>query len=236
VVEAVCLSIRAALQDRRFRYAHDLVAPSELPSTIIAYKVQQARWTLGATQCLTKYGRKIWHDPATPYTARVYALLSLSAYLTNVLVLVLLLVQWPMMILGVRPPGWLYLIGLAGLGQPLLFLLAQVHIHNDWPKRLKHFPTLLTVAIGISPSNTQALIQALLRRNFTFSRTPKGSGTSYTLAPNRMLLVELAFFAYSLGALLNAISIGNPRPVLFLGSALIGFGYVIFSTLRRQSG
>ena len=234
--EDLCLSIRASLRNWRFHYAHDVVAPAELPSTILAYKIQQARWTLGATQCLSKYGRRIWEDPLTSRTARVYALLSMSAYVTNALLLSLLLVQWPILIMQIRPPEWLYLVGLLGLGQPILFILAQISLYSRWTKRLLFFPALLTVSIGISPSNTRALIQAVSRRDFTFSRTPKGSGKSYPVVPGRMLVVESALFVYTLGALLTAVLIGNIGPILLLGSATIGFGYVIYHSLRAKIG
>lgn len=230
--EDLCLSIRAALRGWRFHYAHEVITPAELPSTIVAYKIQQARWSLGATQCLKKYGDTIWHDKAASLTARLYTLFAMSAYMTNVLVLLLLLIQLPMLLLESRPPEWLYLLGLIGLGQPILFVIGQVSLYKDWISRLRYLPALLVIAIGIAPSNAYAIARALFQHSFTFLRTPKGPAGSYEVKPGRMLVVELIFGVYSLAALLMAITVGNPGPVILLSSATVGFGYVAYLSLR----
>ena len=78
--EDLCLSTRAVLAGWRFHFAEDIVAPAELPSTMRAYKSQQARWATGATQCLTRYAAPIWQASGHAWLARLYALLSMSAY------------------------------------------------------------------------------------------------------------------------------------------------------------
>lgn len=233
VCEDLCLSTRAVLRGWRLHFANDVVAPAELPATILAYKTQQSRWTMGATQCLTKYGWAIWRADDKPLLARLYALFSMSAYLTNAFLLALLLVQLPLLLMGARPPSWLYVFSLLGLGQPILFVLAQQALYRDWPKRLRNFPTLLLIAIGITPSNTYAVIQALSRNEFTFARTPKGSSFSYRLSPSRMLLVEAAFLVYCVLTLCLALNLGNSGPVFLLSFGTLGFGYVLLLSIRE---
>jgi cellulose synthase/poly-beta-1,6-N-acetylglucosamine synthase-like glycosyltransferase len=234
VCEDLCLSTRAVLRGWQFYFANDVVAPAELPATILAYKTQQSRWTMGATQCLIKYGWAIWRANDQPLVARLYALLSMSAYLTNAFLLALLLVQLPLLLMGARPPGWLYVFSLLGFGQPLLFVLAQRALYSEWSKRLRYFPALLLIAIGISPSNTYAVIQALSRTEFTFARTPKGSPLSYRLSPTRMLIVEAAFFVYCVLTLILASIVGNSGPVLLLSFGTLGFGYVVLLSIRES--
>ena len=228
VCEDLCLSTRAVLGGWRFHFAHDLVAPAELPATILAYKTQQARWAMGATQCLTKYARSIWRAGQYPVIARLYALLSMAAYSTHALLLLLLLVQLPLLLMGQRLPSWFMLFSLLGLGQPILFVLAQQMLYRDWRKRLRHFPTLLLVAIGIAPSNTWAVLRALFARDFTFARTPKGPQRSYRLTTGRMLAAELILAVYSAVTLSLAVMTGNTAPVFLLTASLLGFGYVAF--------
>jgi hypothetical protein len=144
------------LRGWRFHFADDVVAPAELPATVLAYKNQQARWATGATQCLTKYAAPIWHAPEHSLLARLYALLSMSAYSTHLLLLLVLLVQLPLLLSGYRLPAWLILFSVLGLGQPLLFLLAQQVLYRDWPRRVRHMPALLLLAVGTAPSNTWA--------------------------------------------------------------------------------
>ena len=104
VCEDLCLSTRAVIRNWKFHFVPHVVAPAELPTTISAYKTQQARWTMGSTQCLLKYGKSIWQAPDKSLSARMYALLSMSAYLTNVMVLLLLLAQLPIVLVDARPP------------------------------------------------------------------------------------------------------------------------------------
>lgn len=236
--EDLCLSTRAVLAGWRLHFAADIVAPAELPQTILAYKTQQARWAMGATQCLTKYGRRIAHAAEQSPLARLYALLSLGAYATQGLLLLLLLVQLPLVLTGYRLPGWVLLFGPIGLGQPLLFIMAQQALHRDWPTRLAHLPALLLIAIGTAPSNSRAVLHALFGRRFTFARTPKGPKGSYRSAAGRMLWVELALMVYSAVTLAVALRAGITGPILLLTTTLLGFGYVAWlgiQELRRSS-
>lgn len=125
VCEDLCLSTRAVLCGWKFYFAADVVAPAELPPTITAYKAQQARWAMGGTQCLAKYAAPICLARQKPF-ARLYALVSMSGYFSNVLVMMLVLVQIPLLITGARLPAWLLPLGIVGLDN---------HCYSSWPKR-----------------------------------------------------------------------------------------------------
>lgn len=191
---------------------------------------------MGATQCLTKYAAPIWAAPGRSLLSRLYALLSMSAYSTHLLLLVLLLVQLPLALSGYRMPSWLAVFGLIGLGQPLLFVLAQQILYHDWPRRLRRLPTLLLVAVGTAPSNAWAVMSALRGRAFTFVRTPKGQRQSYRLRPNHMLGIETALALYSAFTLLIALATGNTGAVALLATCLLGFSYVVLLTLLEGRG
>lgn len=233
VCEDLCLSTRAVLCGWKFYFAANVVAPAELPPTITAYKAQQARWAMGGTQCLAKYAAPICRARQTRF-ARFYALVSMSAYFSNALVLVLVLVQIPLILTGARLPAWLMPLGLVGLGQPLLFVLAQKTLYPDWASRLRRLPALLLIAFGLSPNNTWAVLRGLFSRHFDFIRTPKGSTPSYRLSPGRMLAVELALTAYAAAALLLAIYDGNSGSTVFLLTAMLSFGYVAYQGLKES--
>jgi cellulose synthase/poly-beta-1,6-N-acetylglucosamine synthase-like glycosyltransferase len=233
VCEDLCLSTRAVLAGWQLHFANDVVAPAELPSSILAFKVQQARWAMGATQCLLKYTPSICRAKSHSRAARLYALCSMSAYLTHVLLVALLLAQLPLLLTGVHLPPWMLLFGLAGLGQPILFVIAQRSLYPDWLSRLRYFPALLLVAIGIAPSGALAVLKALSARNIPFARTPKGAAQSYRLPLDRVVVVEIGLVLYATITLILALRQGNNGPLFFLVCAILGFGYVALLGIRE---
>lgn len=253
VCEDLCLSSRAVLKGWHFRFLEDVVAPAELPTTITAYKSQQARWAKGSIQCLFKYGRPFLGAADLPILARLYALLSMSAYASHLVLLLLLISEVVLVYLGYAFPSWLLLFGLVGLGQPVLFVLGQQVLYPDWPKRLRYFPALLLVGIGLAASNGRAIMQIFTGRHHPFLRTPKqgnpksqipipnlqspnplipalSSGQSkippYRLPFDGTIFLELLFALYSAAGLVLCLLRGNFGPVLFLAACLLGFGYV----------
>jgi cellulose synthase/poly-beta-1,6-N-acetylglucosamine synthase-like glycosyltransferase len=136
---------------------NEVQSPAELPTTISAYKSQQARWSKGSSQCLLKYGRAITTAHQHTLLARFYALMSMSAYSTNLFLLLLLLLQIPLLLLDFHFSPWMLFFSVAGIGQPLLFVMSQQVLYKDWLWRLRHFPTMVLIAIGLAPNNGRAV-------------------------------------------------------------------------------
>ncbi|MDX1413553.1 MAG: glycosyltransferase [Candidatus Promineifilaceae bacterium] len=240
VCEDLCLSTRAILRGWHFRFLPKIIAPAELPTGITAYKNQQARWAKGSIQCLQKYSSSIIKEKNYSLLARLYALLSMSAYATHFLLLALLILQVPLLLLDVQLPSWTLLFTIIGLSQPILFVLAQKQSYDDWLQRLAHFPTLILVAVGTAPSNGKAMIQALLGKNHPFVRTPKGmkpgkvtDDGQYRLPLDYVFIGEVFFLLYAIAGLIIAIYKKNPAPMLLLLMSLFGFGYVLFLEIRE---
>ena len=162
VCEDLCLSTRAVLRGGRFRFLNDVVAPAELPTSIAAYKSQQARWAKGSIQCLRKYGRSILAASQHSLKGRLYAIFSMSSYVTHLFLIAMLLLLVPLIYDDYSFPTNMLIFSLAGIGQPLLFILGQQTLHPDWRRRLRHFPFLLLVAMGAAPATA-----GLLRRLFS---------------------------------------------------------------------
>jgi cellulose synthase/poly-beta-1,6-N-acetylglucosamine synthase-like glycosyltransferase len=242
VCEDLCLSTRAVLNGWHFRFLNDVVAPAELPATISAYKNQQSRWAKGSTQCLFKFGPAILNSRQHSWMARIYALFSMAGYTTHLLLLLLLLVQLPLVYLNQPPPPGLFLFGLAGIGQPLLFILGQQVLYPDWRQRLRRFPSLLLIAVGLAPSNTRAILQVATQSHHPFVRTPKGfqftadkqSRLRYRLPFDWIVLVELFLALYSAVGLLLCFLQGNFGPLLFFLTCTLGFGYVAWLTIQER--
>jgi cellulose synthase/poly-beta-1,6-N-acetylglucosamine synthase-like glycosyltransferase len=251
VCEDLCLSTRAILGGWQFRFLKDVVAPAELPTSMTAYKSQQARWAKGSIQCLRKYGRAILRAGHQSMLARLYALLSMSAYATHPLLVLLLLLQLPLVYFDYRFSSRMLVFTLAGMGQPLLFILGQQALHANWPQRLRHLPTMLLVVIGIAPSNSRAVFQAIFGRHHPFVRTPKnGNGrpqnqqnntskvrdeaANYQLPVDWIVFVELFLMGYAGGSLILALVRGNVGALFFLATCVCSFGYVVYRSLLEM--
>ena len=237
VCEDLCLSTRALLRRWQFRFLNDVTAPAELPPTITAYKIQQARWAKGSTQCLRKFGTQILLDQGQTLASRLYGLLSMAAYSSNLLLLALLLLQVPLIVARYRFSPNLIVFSVLAISQPLLFILGQQVLYPDWLRRLRHFPTLMLVAIGLAPSNGRAILQALFGHNHPFLRTPK-RGTAvrtYRLAFDWIILVELLLAAYAGLGIVLAVRQRNLGPIFFLASCFLGLSAVAILSLRDLS-
>jgi hypothetical protein len=170
----------------------------------------------------------------------------MAGYLTHLLLLLLLVVQVPLIYLGYRPPMALFLVGVAGLFQPLLFVMGQRVLYPDWLKRLRYFPALLLVAIGLAPSNSRAIFEALFGHQHDFVRTPKGqqllrpgrsiysiTSPNYRLPADWIILAELFLAAYATLGLALCIQKANIGPSFFMATCALGFGYVASASLRE---
>ena len=242
VCEDLCLSTRATLQGSQFRFLNDVVAPAQLPTTMSAYKSQQARWAKGSTQCLGKYGRSILTDRHHHLVGRLYALLSMSAYMTHLLLITLILLLVPLIYFDFHFTAKMLIFSTAGIGQPLLFILGQQVLHTDWRRRLRHFPTLLLVAIGTAPSNSRAILQAIFGKQHTFVRTPKmglgdemtrrqGNTAVYRLQFDWIVFLELLLALYAGIGIVLALIQHNWGPIFFLMTCLLGLSYVAWLSI-----
>ncbi|RMG89732.1 MAG: glycosyltransferase [Chloroflexi bacterium] len=237
VCEDLCLSIRAIKHNWRFLYLPDVVTPAELPPSILAFKSQQARWTKGTIQCLRKYGWTILSSREHSWLARFYALLSMTAYVTHLLVLILFLLQLPLIYYDFQFSRGMIIFSLIGLGQPLLFGLSQQLLYRDWRRRLMYLPLLLVVAIGTAVANTRAILEALTNQKNIFIRTPKQGNSPHPLPTSAHLdwgiLVEISLTIYALLGILIAWNKNSFHATGILFTCGLGFGYTAWQSLRE---
>lgn len=244
VTEDLCLSTRAILQGWEFRFLLDIVSPAELPASISAYKNQQARWAKGSSQCLIKFSKPIMQAKEQSLIARLYALLTMSAYSTHLMVLLLLLLQIPLLLLDYRFSARMLIFSIAGIGQPILFVMAQQLLYGDWWKRLRHFPFMLLIAVGMGPMTIRAILEIFTQRQHVFVRTPKFGERLTTVSPkqtyffpfDKIIFFELLLSLYAFIGVILAVLQNNLGPIFFLATCTLGFGYVAYLSLKEQQG
>ena len=226
LTEDLDISYRAQLAGWRFVYLPDVAVPAELPVEMSAFQSQQHRWVKGMTQTAKRLLPRIWRA-ALPLQVKVEATLHLGTGLVYVFMALLSLMVFPAFWARGATAGAVALVDLPlfalALGSASLFYVAaQREICGDW-RALKFLPLLTLVAIGISASNAQGVIEGLFGRMGTFVRTPK---RGYASRANGFRALGLCFTAYIVVMIMVAIPAHCCVAIPFLLTFLAGCVYV----------
>ena len=251
LTEDLDLSYRAQLRGWRFVFLPEVAAPAELPVSMTAFKAQQRRWAKGAFETAKKLLPQILASPL-PFRVRAEALFHLTGNAAYPLMALLSLLMIPALAAraatGLREMALLdFPIFLAAtLSVISFYAFSQQRVRRLDPsgpgrwRRARHIPMALAVGIGLSFSNTAAVLEGALGRKTPFVRTPKfglaGGARSRTDRGWRRsayrtpegavvaleLLVGAAMAAAAGWALLAGVAASTPFLLLFA----IGYLYV----------
>ncbi|HEX3729528.1 MAG TPA: glycosyltransferase, partial [Opitutaceae bacterium] len=180
LTEDLDLSYRVQLRGWHAHFNAQLEVPGELPGTLAAFKSQQFRWAKGSIQTARKLLPRILRSRELTPWVKLQAFLHLTHYAIHPLMLAVALLSLPVLAHTARP-GSHALIGasvavifLAMMAPNSLYLVSQRSLYRrGWWRRVAWLPALTCVGIGISPSNTRAVLEALAGRPSEFVRTPK---------------------------------------------------------------
>jgi cellulose synthase/poly-beta-1,6-N-acetylglucosamine synthase-like glycosyltransferase len=252
LTEDTDLSYRAQMAGWKFLYLPHIVCPAELPVEMNSFKSQQARWAKGLIQTAIKLLPRILRSPL-PWKIKVEAFFHLTANISYPLMIALSFLLLPAMIVRFNQ-GWfqmlyidlpLWLASTASVST--FYLIAQRELYPDWRVRLKYLPFLMSVGIGLSVSNSKAVMEALLGIKSSFKRTPKYRIESkkdrwvtkkYLRRTGVMPLFELSLGAYFALVVLYAFVNQNYPTIPFLMLFVVGFTYMglmslLYMTLHR---
>lgn len=243
MTEDMDLSYRAQLAGWGCRYVPQVEAPAELPPQIVAFKQQQARWAQGSVQCLRKLSGPILSSHLSG-AQKLMALCHISSYLAAPLFIALLLASLPVIYLREQMPNLLVILGLAGLGPPLLLTVAQGALHRDWKRRMLFLPMLVMLGVGIAWNTTCAVWQGLWHWGGAFNRTPKfrlegrqgaWSNSRYAMKPDRAIIGEIALMLYALLAVGVACYRGSYGAIPYMLLYAAGFAMVAGMGLHQRA-
>lgn len=244
MTEDMDLSYRAQLAGWRTLYLPDVDAPAELPAQMEAFKRQQARWAQGSVQCLRKLAAPILRSDLRWYQ-KLMAFVHVSGYLSQPLIVLLLLTMLPILWQRETTPGFLIMLAVASAGPPLLYAVAQAALYRDWKRRFLYLPALLAVGAGMTWSTTRAVWKGLTSWGGVFKRTPKfrleGRGgrwgnNTYRLGADWTVLGEVTLFVYAVVTAVVAIMRGQYAALPFLALYVVGYGVVAGSSLWQGRG
>jgi cellulose synthase/poly-beta-1,6-N-acetylglucosamine synthase-like glycosyltransferase len=179
LTEDTDLSYRAQLKGWKFIYLQDVECPAELPVEMTAFKTQQARWAKGLIQTGKKILPRVLNSNQ-PFRVKLESWYHLTANLSYPLMVVLSVLLLPAMVIRFYQ-GWFQMLYIdvplflaSTFSISSFYLVSQRELFpKTWPRALLYLPFLMALGIGLTVTNTIAVIEALVGKQTAFARTPK---------------------------------------------------------------
>ena len=240
LTEDTDLSYRAQMVGWKFKYLQDVECPAELPIEMTAFKTQQARWAKGLIQTGKKILPRVMKSDQ-PWHTKLEAWYHLTANISYPLMIVLSVLLMPAMIIR----SWQGYIQMLLIDLPLFmastmsvstfYLVSQKELHpKTWYKTFLFVPFLMALGVGLTITNTKAVMEALFGVKSAFARTPKYSvkkkGEKSQAQKYRKRLgivpwIELSIGCYFAFTVYYAVSTENFFTVPFLLLFVLGYWY-----------
>jgi cellulose synthase/poly-beta-1,6-N-acetylglucosamine synthase-like glycosyltransferase len=179
LTEDTDLSYRSQLKGWKFLYLQDVECPAEVPVEMTAFKTQQARWAKGLIQVAKKSLPRILRADI-PFRQKMEAWYHLTANLSYPLMIVLSTLLLPAMIIR-SFGGWFQMLTIdlplflaSTFSVSSFYLVSQKELFpKSWLRTFLYLPFLMALGIGLTITNTKAVLEALLGIQSSFKRTPK---------------------------------------------------------------
>jgi cellulose synthase/poly-beta-1,6-N-acetylglucosamine synthase-like glycosyltransferase len=179
LTEDTDLSYRAQLKGWKFVYLPDVECPAELPVEMTAFKTQQARWAKGLIQTSKKILPRVLRSDQ-PFRVKLEAWYHLTANLSYPLMVVLSVLLLPAMIIRFYQ-GWFQMLYIdlplflaSTFSISSFYLVSQKELFpGRWWRTFLYLPFLMALGIGLTVTNTRAVMEALFGKQSAFARTPK---------------------------------------------------------------
>jgi cellulose synthase/poly-beta-1,6-N-acetylglucosamine synthase-like glycosyltransferase len=248
LTEDTDLSYRAQMAGWKFKYLPEVECPSELPIEMTAFKTQQARWAKGLIQTSIKLLPQIFRSKV-PRRVKIESVYHLTANLSYPLMVVMSALLMPAMICRFYQ-GWFQMLlidvplFMASSFSIAVFYMAsqRVLFPKSWKRTFLYLPFLMALGIGLTVTNTKAVMEALLGIKSAFVRTPKyrvakkGEKSHASKYRKRLVLapwIELIFGAYFFLAILYTFSNHNYFTAPFLILFVLGYWYTGLMSLLQ---
>lgn len=253
LTEDLDLSYRAQLKGWKFIYLNHVVSPGELPVEINALKSQQFRWTKGSIETAKKIIPKILRSEL-PLWPKIQALFHLTSNFSYVFVLASCVLNSSILFLHnengrfdiILDTMTLFAVTIVGLF--VFYWYSEKAINPNWKKRMMLFPVFMMGSIGLSISNSKAVLEGFFNVKSAFIRTPKWGLLSGGHAPkqrrhqvqlDKTVLLEIGMIVYVMWA--SAVGIHNyvNNKANFIGMiffnlwTLVGFSMIVLMSFKH---
>jgi cellulose synthase/poly-beta-1,6-N-acetylglucosamine synthase-like glycosyltransferase len=248
LTEDTDLSYRSQLAGWQFKYLPEVECPSELPIEMTAFKTQQARWAKGLIQTSIKVLPLIFKSHV-PRRIKVEAVYHLTANMSYPLMVIMSVLLMPAMICRFYQ-GWFQMLLIdfplftaSSFSIAFFYLASERELFpKTWMKTFLYLPFLMALGIGLTVTNTKAVMEALFGLKSPFVRTPKyrvakkGEKSQAAKYRKRLVLapwIEMLLGAYFFIAILYTFSNHNYFTAPFLILFVIGYWYTGLMSLLQ---
>src|SRR5215469_15954955 len=248
LTEDTDLSYRSQMAGWKFKYLPDVECPSELPIEMTAFKTQQARWAKGLIQTSIKVLPMVFRSNIARKN-KIEAVYHLTANMSYPLMVIMSALLIPAMICRFYQ-GWFQMLLIdvplftaSSLSIAVFYVMSQRELFpKTWKKTFYYLPFLMALGIGLTVTNTKAVMEALLGIKSAFVRTPKyrvakkGEKSQAAKYRKRLKLapwIELLLGCYFLLAILYTFSNQNYFTAPFLILFVVGYWYTGLMSLLQ---
>ena len=252
LTEDLDLSYRAQIKGWKFKYLENVISPAELPITMSALKNQQHRWMKGGAECFIKMWRRIIGAENVKFGDKVHALSHLFNSSVFLFILTLSILSVPVLHIKDSFSDLNYYIKFGSVFIiSTLFLMYYYWLsyrdktNNTLGSMFRffgRFVQFLIVSMGLSLSNTIAVIEGYLGIKSSFVRTPKFNvatksefkGNKYDKKSISLLTIGEGLLMVMFGfTAINRALYQDLGMVPFHLMLAVGYGLVFFYTLAE---
>jgi cellulose synthase/poly-beta-1,6-N-acetylglucosamine synthase-like glycosyltransferase len=248
LTEDTDLSYRSQLKGWKFKYLQDIECPAELPIEMTAFKTQQARWAKGLIQVALKVLPQVMRSDV-PRRIKIEAWYHLTANISYPLMIVLSTLLLPAMVIRFYQ-GWFQMLFIdlplfmaSTFSISSFYLVSQKELYpRTWYRTFSYLPWLMALGIGLTVTNTKAVMEALFGYQTAFARTPKyrvekksdrAMAAKYRKRLGVIPWIELAIGSYFALTVWYAVANQNYITVPFLVLFVFGYWYTGLMSLLQ---
>jgi len=248
LTEDTDLSYRSQMAGWKFKYLPHVECPSELPIEMSAFKTQQARWAKGLIQTSIKILPQVFRSN-TSRRNKIESVYHLTANLSYPLMVVMSALLVPAMICRFYQ-GWFQMLLIdfplftaSTFSIAVFYLMSERELYpKTWTKTFYYLPFLMALGIGLTVTNSKAVMEALFGIKSGFVRTPKyrvakkGEKSQAAKYRKRLKLapwIELLMGCYFAGAIWYTFTNKNYFTAPFLILFVIGYWYTGLMSLLQ---
>lgn len=232
LAEDLDLSYRVQLRGWKIRFREDFAVLGELPASAESFKIQQNRWAKGTIQVARKLLPHVLKAKINRI-AKYEAFVHLTCHI-NFLAMLGLAIFSPVIVYfkveNIVANGYFIFASLftvGAVGYPYLYFLSQRELYPDYRRRIPFIASVIAYSMGLSVSNSNAVIEGWLNRRNVFRRTPKSGGESkgYRVESKSIIpFVEVTLGVYIFVALIYVIV--NVQLILIPFLLFYSFGFL----------